>query len=63
MNSNAAWKLSECKINNSDVDFFVKLVHVDRYKDGQDPPRHHSPDKRSKSVSVNRHRESANRKY
>lgn len=36
INANAAWKLSDCKINNSDVDFFVKLVHVDRYKDGND---------------------------
>lgn len=33
MSSNVPWKLSDCTINKNDVNFFVKLVHVDRYRD------------------------------
>lgn len=33
--NNTPWKLGECTINNNDMNFFVKLVHVDRYNDTQ----------------------------
>lgn len=31
LNANAPWNLNDHTINKTDINFFVKLVHVDRY--------------------------------
>lgn len=31
LTSNTPWNLNEHTINKSDINFYVKLVHVDRY--------------------------------
>lgn len=54
VSGNPPWNLSEHIINKSDVNFFVKLVHVDRYNEIKKSIN--AAKNKSSSLSTNRNR-------